>query len=136
MAKKHGKDSVLTYAGQELTTFLTDISEDLTRDVADTTAMGQDAKTNVTGTYGGTLNLSGWWDPTDTTGPHDVLSTALLAGTYATADYGPHGDGTGAVKLSGSFAVTSYATTSPVEDTVAFTATLTLSGALTPGTYA
>ena len=136
MAFVHGKNSVLHYGGVDLTTFLTDIGEDLSRDTSDTTAMGSEAKTNVAGTYGGSWSLSGWFDPTETTGPHAVLRAAFLAGTDAEVEYGPAGDTTGLVKETGQAKVTAYAATSSVEDTVAFTATLTLNGPLVPDEWA
>lgn len=136
MAKVHGKDTVFTFAGVELTTFLTDVGEDFSRDTAETTAMGQDAKTHIAGTKGAQINLSGWWDSTETTGPDEALFAAWSSGDAEAFVYGPEGDATGAKRYGGSAILTAYSPSSSVEDTVAFTATLIVTGDVTRDEYA
>ena len=135
MAKQHGKNATFTYNTQDLTAYLTNITLPRERDTSDATAMGDADKVNLAGTAGFTVELSGWFDPTTTTGPDAVLAAAFAAATSNAWVYGPAGSATGAVKYTGSGYVTSYHVTSPVEDTVAFTATITGTGAVTRTTF-
>lgn len=135
MAKQHGYKAAFSLDGVELRTFLTNVSEDLARDAAETSAMGQEAKTFVSGQYGGTISLSGWYDPTDATGPDDTLFGLLQSGAEAPFVYGPHGGDAGDARFTGACLVTAYAVSAPVEDTVGFTATLQVTGAVTRDVY-
>lgn len=130
MAKHHGKDSTFTIDGVELTTYLDSITMPETVDVAETSTMGQDAKTYIEGMSGGTISISGRWDETATTGPDAVLSGLKGAGESAFV-YGPAGDATGAVTYTGNAILTGYSRTSPIGDVVAFTADFQITGAVT-----
>ena len=136
MPETHGSKSVFTFAGVELTGFLTNIGFPRERDTSDTSAMGDTDKSHVVGLRGGSISLSGWYDPTDTTGPDDTLNDAFEAGDSEAFEYGPTGDTALMKKYSGNATVTNYEVTSSVEDTVAFTATLLINGAVTRGAYA
>lgn len=136
MAFTHGKDSAFTLASVALTTFLTNVNFSASGDVAETSAMGSEAKTYISGLTDGTISLAGWFDPTNTTGPDDTIFDSLGSETAVAWEYGPQGTGTGAVKYSGNCFVTGYAATAPIGDTVAFTAELQITGAITRGAYA
>lgn len=136
MAKTHGKDGAFTFNSVALTTFLTNINLGLSGDVAETSAMGDEAKSYISGLTDGTISLAGWFDPTAVSGVDTVLFAALGSETALAFEYGPQGTGTGAVKYTGNAFVTSYAATTPIEDTVQFTAELQITGAVTRGTYA
>jgi len=135
MAKQHGKSATFTYNAVDLTSYMTSITLPRSRDTSDATAMGDTDKVNLAGVAGFTVELAGWFDPTASTGPDAVLAAAFAGGTAQAWIYGPAGSATGSVKYSGSGFVTSYQVTSPVEDTVAFTATITGTGAVTRTTF-
>lgn len=127
MAKHHGKDSTFEIDAVELTTYLDSISMPESVDVAETSTLGQDAKTYIEGMSSGTISISGRWDETATTGPDAVLS-GLKGGGAVTFVYGPAGDATGAVTYTGEAILTGYSRTSPIGDVVAFTADFQITG--------
>lgn len=132
MAKHHGKDSTFSIDAVELTTYLDSISMPESVDVAETSTMGQEAKTYIEGMSGGTISISGRWDETATTGPDAVLAGLKGAGANA-FEYGPAGDTAGAVIYTGQAILTGYSRTSPIGDVVAFTADFQITGAVTRG---
>lgn len=135
MAKANGVVAKFTFNTVELSTFLTSVSEDLSRDVADATAMGATWKENTTGTAGGTFSLAGWWEPTDVTGPDATIFAAFEDGLAKAFVFGPHGSATLAKKYTGNAKVTAYAVSAAVDETVAWTATITTTGAVARGAY-
>lgn len=127
MAKHHGKDSTFSIDAVDLTTFLDSITMPEAIDVAETSTMGQDAKTYIEGMSSGTISLSGRWDETASTGPDAVLS-GLKGGGATVFVYGPAGDASGAVTYTGDAILTGYSRTSPIGDVVAFTADFQITG--------
>ncbi len=82
-----------------------------------------------------TINLSGWWDNTATTGPDVVLSALRTHGSATAFDYGPEGKTSGDFKYSGACWVENYEIVSRVGNTVEWTAVLRVDGVVTRGTY-
>lgn len=135
MAFVHGKDSYLKLATVDLTTFLTDAALNQGTDVAETSTMGSEAKSYISGLTDSTMSISGRYDSTATTGPDAVLS-GLLGLEAATAfEFGPEGGTTGKVKYSGNCFMTAYNVSAPVGDIVAFSAEFQVSGVVTKGTF-
>jgi hypothetical protein len=142
MAQSHGKDSYFSVedaAGttlRVLTTYLTDVEETLTQDVAETTTKGQTAKTYVQGHTDATITISGRWDNTATTGP-DVVLRGLVGDTGTSGfEFGPEGGTVGDIKYSGECILTDYTISSPLADVVGFSASFQVTGAVTVATFA
>ena len=141
MAQSHGKDSYFAVedaagaAVKNLTTYITDIDETLTQDVAETTTKGQTAKTYVQGHTDATISISGRWDNTATTGPDVVLRGLIGDVGTVSFEFGPEGNSTGDIKYSGECICTSYAISSPLADVVGFTADFQVTGTVTIGTF-
>lgn len=135
MAFTHGKDSVFTFDTVALTSFITDVSLDRSAEMAETTTMAAEAKTYISGLTDATISVSGRWDSTTTTGPDENLNTWLGEEAASAFEFGPEGSANGKVKYSGNAYCTSYNTSAPVGDVVAFTAEFQITGAVTRGTY-
>lgn len=135
MAFVHGKESVFSIDSVELTAYLTDITFNNTVDMAETSTMGNEAKTYISGMSDGTFSISGRYDSTASTGPNAVLNGLVAGKTVVAFEYGPEGDTNGDVKYTGNCFLTAYNVSSPVGDVVAFTADFQVTGAITEGTY-
>lgn len=136
MANAHGKDSVITVATQNITPYVKTVDFNRSQDANDTTTKGAEGKTYRPGLTDGEIRLTGLWDDTATTGSYTVLQALMDSETTTTFEWGPEGSTSGMIKYSGSCCLTQYDESSPVDDMVAFTATLKISGTVTVGTYA
>lgn len=136
MARSHGKNSYISVDTVNLTTYVDNIDVNKSKDVAETSAMGQNSKTYVTGLKEATITISGRWDDTATTGPDAVLAAAYADEDPVAIEYGPEGNSTGEVKVSASAICTSFNRTSSLGDVVAFTADFQVTGDVTEGTFA
>lgn len=141
MAKVHGKDSVFSLEDsggstlRDLTTYIEDVTLNIEQDEAQLTCKGQTAETYVQAHTRSTIQISGKYDSTATTGPAVVLFG--LYGDTGTClfEFGPEGGTTNLDKYSGECFLTSYDISSPLADIVKFSATLRVSGAITKGVY-
>lgn len=128
MAFRHGKNAALTLNTKDLSTFIEsmDLSTDL--DFSDTTTFGATWKTGVAGVPGGSLSISGFYDPTATTGPGAVLWAALIGATPVTALIYPGGTASGQAlwTVTTGALVTSYSESSSVGGAVTFQANIDL----------
>lgn len=106
-------------------------------EVAETTTFGVTAssKTFIRGLNGATFTVSGGYDSTATTGPDVVLAGLRTATATATFNYGPEGSVAGKVQYSGECFLTDYKISSPVGDWVTWSASFTMTGALTKTTF-
>jgi hypothetical protein len=136
MAAAHGKDSVITIATQNISPYVKTVDFNRSQDANDTTTKGAEGKTYRAGLTDGEIRLTGLWDDTATSGSRTVLQALLDSETTTTFEWGAEGNTTGMMKDSGAAVLTQYDESSPVDDMVAFTATLKISGAVTTGTYA
>lgn len=135
MAFVHGKDSTVKVAGTDLTTFVTDVALDQSVDVAETSTMGAEAKSYISGLSDATISITGRYDSTVTTGPDAVISGVVGGDTTTTWEFGPEGNTTGKEKYSGAGFLTTYNISAPVGDVVGFTMEIQVSGAITKATY-
>lgn len=135
MAQTHGKNAHFTVNSVDLSAYLTEAGMSRSGDVAESSTMGDTAKEYLEGLEDATLNISGVWDNTASTGPDAVLS-GLFGGGSVAFEYGPEGGTTGDVKHSGSCICTGYEVTAPIGDVVAFTASFQVTGGVTTGTFA
>lgn len=140
MAFVHGKGTVFKIdnaAGtlQTLTTYVDSVDISHTVDTAETTTMGAEAKTYLSGQSDGTLNVSGKYDSTASTGPDVVLQGLVGLETTSTFEVGPEGSSAGKIKYTGECFLTSYAISAPVGDVVSFSADFQVTGAITKTTW-
>lgn len=107
-----------------------DFSRDL--DTPETTVFGNAGdRSYVAGLRGATISITGFWDPTTTTGPDFILSGILGDAASKSFQYGPQGTTTGQIRYTGECFLTSYGTSSPVDGVVGFTADFQITGAVT-----
>ncbi len=142
MSKVHGKDSYFSLKDSANIT-LRSIGDycdniELSRDVdmGETTTIGLEDKTYLSGLAGATMSLGGKWDDAVTVGVDVVLSGNLGNDIPVDFEYGPAGNAVGKVKYSGVCYVEKYQVSSPLENIVKFTATLRISGIVTRGAFA
>ncbi len=132
MAFKHGKSASFTINSVDLSSFIHTMETSFDTDLADTTTFGATWKAGLTGISGGKVDISGYYDPTATTGPGAVLFPGLTSGTAYTALIKPGGTASGqslyTVTASGTNGaiVLSYNESSPVGGIVAFTASIAI----------
>ena len=140
MAVGHGKGATFkidSAAGslQTLTAYVDSITESFSVDMAETTTMGAEAKTYVSGQSDSTFSISGKWDSTALTGPDVTLQGLIGLETTSTFEIGPEGSAAGKVKYTGECFMTGYSVSIPVGDVVSFTADFQVSGAVTRTTW-
>jgi hypothetical protein len=136
MAFTHGKGAVFKIdnaAGtlQILTTYVDSIEFDNSVDTAESTTMGAEAKTYLSGQSDATLSITGKFDGTATTGPHVILSGLVGLETTSSFEIGPEGTTAGKQKILGECFLTDYKASMPVGDVVSFSADFQVTGAVT-----
>lgn len=124
MAFRHGSKAALTLNAKDLSAFCDSIDFSVDVDAADTTTFGAAWKSAIAGLPGGKLDLSGFYDPTATTGPAAVLWACIAGGVPVTALYYPGGNLTGQAlwTFTNGILVTGYSESSPVGGVVTFKA--------------
>lgn len=129
MAFKHGKAAEITVNTKNLSAFCdtADLSIDI--DTADVTAFGASWKSALAGLAGGTLEISGSFDPTATTGPASVLAALIGAAAFAVI-YEPAGAAANQHRQFNAI-LTGYKESAKVSDKVTFSASLLIDGAVT-----
>lgn len=136
-AFSHGKKSSFKLdnsggALTDVTTYLTDVSMPQSVDTAEASTLGMNSKAHVVGLEGGTVSISGLFDPTI-----DAHLTGIK-GQDATVsfEYGPQGTTTGLRKYTGEMILTAYDPSGSISGVSKFTASFITSGDITPGTFA
>ena len=129
MAFIHGKDTVVTLDGDDLSAFANQSELSRSSDSHDVTTYGNDSHVYTGGLLDGTASISGIYDNTASTGPRAVIEPLL--GTVVTLIRQPEGAGTGKAQDSVSVLVTRYVETNPVADMVTWSVELQLSGDVT-----
>jgi predicted secreted protein len=132
VAAVHGKDSKFTFNSVELTTFIRDVSFPQSRDTAETSAMGTEAKTYVAGMSDATIDIEGMYDAA-ASGPDVTLAAAMAAGAAYAFIYRPNDATVSATnpEYTGSAICTAYDITGGIGDMVAFSASFQVTGAIT-----
>jgi len=131
----HGKSthfSIDDTAGspQDISDTLTSVDFPETIETAETTAFGATSKSYIVGLRDATISVSGIWDATV---DGYFIGTEPASRSF---EYGPAGDGSGAVKYTGEAILTSYSISNPVGDVVTFSADFQVTGDVTRGTFA
>lgn len=127
MAFVHGKGSVVTLAGDDLSAFTNNTAFNRSADSHDTTTYGQTGHTFQGGLTNGTCTLTGIYDD-GAAGPEATI--VPLIGTVVELVWKPEGDGLGKPIRTCQVLVTGYDETSPVADMVSWSAALQISGAV------
>lgn len=143
MAFQHGKSTVFKIDDsasvlRDLSAFLTSVSGlPGSGDIVETTTFGVagDARTYIRGLNGATFDIEGGYDSTATTGPDAVLSGLRTNASTSTFEYGPEGGTAGKVRYTGECLMTEYSAESEVDGWTTFTASFTMTGALTRNTF-
>lgn len=141
MAFVHGKGGVfkIDNAGGTLTTltaYVDSWSISQAVDTAETTTMGSEVKTYLSGHSDATVSVSGLYDSTASTGPDVTLAGLIGLEATSTFELGPEGGTTGKIKYSGECFLTGYEISTMAQDVVKFTADFQVTGAVTKGTFA
>lgn len=141
MAMEHGRNSYFAVedaAGstlRNLTTYLTDVTFSQEQDEAQTTTKGQTWESYLQGHCRASIELTGRFDNTTSTGPDVVLNGLLADAGTVGFEWGPEGNTTADIKYSGECFLTGYEQGSPLADIIGFTATLRVTGAVTRGAF-
>jgi len=140
MAFVHGKGGVFKIdnaAGtlQTLTAYVDQWSISQSVDTAETTTMGSEVKTYLSGQSDATISISGLYDSTASTGPDVVLNGLVGLEASSTYELGPEGSSTGKVKYTGECFLTGYEITVMAQDVAKFTADFQCTGAITKTTF-
>jgi hypothetical protein len=139
MAQAHGKDSVLKIHDgtslRDITPYTKNIDVNRSQDANDTTTKGAEGKTYRPGLTDGELRITGLWDDAALVGPRPLFKTLMGGEVATTFEWGPEGSTTGMEKDSGGCCLIQYDESSPVDNMVAFTATLKISGDVTSGVW-
>ena len=105
------------------------------RALNEVTALGDSGAKFVPGLEDVTINLSGIFDDTASSGPDAVLGPLRTHSSAVDFEYGPEGSATGDAKYSGTCWVVSYELRSRVGNRVEWTASLQAEGTVTRGTF-
>lgn len=142
MAFTAGKGYKVKIDSTEVGTFLTNVSQNLTKDALETTTFQDGSRDFIEGLKGGTISLQGRWDGTAATNIDNILYTAYNnPATQPVIKLNPTGTGTFSPTAPGYSAtciVTAYESSASFDGVVSFTATLQISGdvsRLVGGTY-
>jgi predicted secreted protein len=134
MAFRHGKNASVTINSVDLSTFCDDLSLAIDVDTADTTTFGSTWKSAIAGLPGAKMTLKGDYDPTASTGPASAIFACITGGAPVAVVHKPGGTLTGQRTNSFNAIVTNYTEDSPVGGVVTFSASLLVTGAVTPTT--
>lgn len=141
MANAHGKDSYFSVKDAANTTlrnispYIFTIDFNQAVDPSDVTTKGAEGHVYRPGLTDGEIRITGIWDQTASTGSYTVLQSLVGVETSVGFEYGPQGNTAGQTKKSGECVLTQYDESSPMDDMVAFTATLKISGDVTLGVF-
>lgn len=137
MAFVAGKGYKVKIGSDEVSAYVTNVSQALTKDALETTTFGDSARDYIEGLKGATISLSGRWDGAGATAIDAVLHTAYNNSSLVTFSLNPTGVATftaSAPGYTGSMLVTNYEHNSAFDGVVSFSATLQVSGAVTRAT--
>jgi len=119
------------YLGANAVAELNSVSNAITGETLDVTTFDSSClKEFIAGIRSGTMDISGFYDPTDATG-QAAMFTALLAGTTLTTTQQPKilYDATNGFSADG--VISSLSTSASVDGTVEFSASIQLTGTIT-----
>ena len=127
MAKVHGKNTVITVDGDDLSQYTNNSAFERTADSHDVTGYGADSKSYNAGLLDGKFTMGGTYDNTADSGPAAVLRP-LIGGDAVTVVRRPDGTGSGKAQDSFSAILIKYSESNPVADMVTWEAEWQISG--------
>jgi len=125
MAFVHGKSTYVSVATNDISSYLTKADFSRNVDTAETSSFGSSDKTFIPGLKGAEFSLDGSWDAT----LDGYMDTAF--GTEVAVVYRPAGTGAGLINYAFQAILTSYSPPSDIGDVVKFSASFTITGAVT-----
>ena len=126
MAVPHGSGSYLSIDATDISTYCNTQSLDKVRDLAETSTFGATDKTSIAGLRGHSISIGGPWDPT-----LDAAMDTADDGAVVAFVMGPEGNVSGDIQYSGNCLISNYNWTSPVGGETTWSASFTVSGAVT-----
>ncbi len=129
MAFVHGKGTVTTIDGDDLSVYSNTVTFTRTADTHDVTTFGKTAKVYAPGLTDSTATIEGFYDSTAMTGPGAILRPLVGAAAVPLA-YRPEGTGASKPEAEVDVLVTSYEESAPVNDMITFTVELQGSDAI------
>jgi hypothetical protein len=133
MAKAHGKDTVITLDGDDLSTYINASEFTTTVDKHDVTGYGAENKAYSLGLGDATFTMSGVYD-TAAAGPRGVIVPIRDAKAAVTLVRRPEGTGSGKPNESVSVLVEQYVESNPVADVIAWSCECQCTGDVTTTT--
>lgn len=130
MAFSSGKNVTFSLNATSIHAFCSNISLTRNGDTLDVTTFGDSDREFIQGLRSATITISGYFDPTASTGPDAVLASSFADtdGVAFSLVFGPAGT---TVTYAGSCLVASYETSAAVDGLIAFSASLTCTGSIT-----
>lgn len=127
MTFQHGKDTYVSVAGTDLSTFTNASEFGQVRDSHDVTGYGKGAHAKHKGLRDGTFTMGGTYDSTASVGPRAVLQTAYDDDALCEVIRRPEGTGSGKPQDRFDALITSYKESNPVADMVTWSADMEIS---------
>lgn len=129
MTKVHGKGTVVTLNGVDLSVYSTNVEFGQSIDSHDTTTFGDNAHEYTGGLTDGTCTIEGIYESVSVTGgPPAIIRPLIAAGANVVLVYKPEGTGSGKPIHTVTVLITSYDETAPVADMITWSCELQLSG--------
>ncbi len=128
MAKKHGKNTVVTIAGSDLSAYISSSDFSRTASADETTSYGEDSRTYIPGLKDSTFSFSGFYDDA-VAGPPDILIP--LVGTSVAVVRQIEGVGSGLPNEAFSGVLTTYDESAPVDGVITISGDIQVSGDVT-----
>lgn len=140
MAYAHGKDMYFAVEDSAATTLraivgVKTVTVTQENELADITIIGDEGRKWRQGLTSGTIQVTGLFDQTASTGSETVLQSLVGIEVTTGFEWGAQGNTAGMVKRSAECVLASYEENGDVGDMVQFTATLNIHGDVTVGTF-
>lgn len=129
MAFVHGKGSVVSLGGSDLSVYSNSVEWERTGDSHDVTTFGKNSHVKQGGLLDGSATIAGIYDNTASVGPRAIINPKI--GTVVALVWRPEGTGSGRPQDTVNVLVTSYSETSPVADMITFSVEVELSDDVT-----
>jgi hypothetical protein len=129
MARVHGKATVVTLGGSDLSVHSNTLEWSRKADKHDLTCFGVDDHVYQGGLGDGSAKVGGWYDSAAVTGPRAIIEPKV--GTVVACVYRPEGTGSGKPQDTVNALVEEYMESAPVADYVQWSASLQFSGPVT-----
>ncbi len=130
MAFIHGKDTVVTVGGTDISAFVKKSDLNTGADNHDVTVYGATGHGYQSGLTDGTFSMEGVFDNGASGTPETVLRTTLGGSTGQAIEFRPEGTGSGLAELSFTGVLETLNMSDPVDDMVTWSSVHKISGAV------